>query len=283
MSIRAIVMDIDGTLANSRKGISPKTRSVLIRAQGLGIRLILASGRPTNGLKRFAHLLDMPAHHGLLVSYNGSRVTDCRSGDILFHEAMSAQEAKAVLAHVQTFPHLHPMIDLGEDMCVPRDAGHFIAYNGKPFPVFFFEARGNGFRLRRVNDLVPLINGPVDKILTTASPKYLQAHWQEIAAPFQNSLSCMFTSAFYFEFTAKGVDKAKALASVLPSLGITQEEVIAFGDGPNDLSMLQYAGIGVAMENAVPQLKDAADEVTLSNNADGIAAALLKHIPELSS
>ena len=92
----------------------------------------------------------------------------------------------------------------------------------------------------------------------------------------------MFTSAFYFEFTAKGVDKAKALSAVLPSLGIAREELIAFGDGHNDLSMLQYAGIGVAMANAVPQLKDAADEVTLSNNADGIAAALLKHIPELA-
>lgn len=282
MRIRAIVMDIDGTLANSRKQISPKTKSVLLKAQALGIRLILASGRPTRGLLRFAKQLDMPTHHGLLISYNGSQVTDCQNGDILFHEAMSPQEAKAVLAHVKNFPHLHPMIDLGEYMCVPKDAGHFIPFNGKPYPVFFFEARGNGFRLRRVKDLGALIGTPVDKILTTASPQYLQAHWQEIAAPFQDSLSYMFTSAFYFEFTAKGVDKARALSTVLPSLSIAREEVIAFGDGHNDLSMLQYAGIGVAMENAVPQLKDAADEVTLSHNADGIAAALLKHIPELT-
>ena len=281
MSIRAIVMDIDGTLANSRKGISPKTKSALMKAQALGIRLILASGRPTNGLFRFAKLLDMPAHHGLLVSYNGSRVTDCQTGNILFHQPMSARETKSVLAHINKFSNLHPMIDLGEYMYVPKDAGHFIPFKGTPYPVFFFEARGNGFRLRRVKDLSSLIEGPVDKILTTASPEYLQAHWQEIAAPFQDSLSCMFTSAFYFEFTAKGVDKAKALSTVLPSLGFAREELIAFGDGHNDLSMLQYAGIGVAMENAVPQLKDAADEITLSNNADGIAATLLKHIPEL--
>ena len=282
MSIRAIAMDIDGTLANSRKGISPKSKLALLKAQALGIRLILASGRPTNGLLRFAKLLDMPLHHGLLVSYNGSRVTDCQTGSILFHQPMSAQETKAVLEHVKAFPNLHPMIDLGAYMYVPKDAGHFIPFKGMPYPVFSFEARGNGFRLRRVKDLSSLIDGPVDKILTAASPEYLQAHWRKIAAPFQDSLSCMFTSAFYFEFTAKGVDKAKALSTVLPSLGIAREELIAFGDGHNDLSMLQYAGIGVAMENAVPQLKAAADEVTLSNDNDGIAAALSRHVPALA-
>lgn len=282
MSIRAIVMDIDGTLATRGKRVSPRTRAVLAKAQSLGIRLILASGRPTMGLLRFADTLDMPAHHGLLVSYNGARVTDCQSGNILFRQPLSAQETRDVLEHVKSFPQLHPMIDKVEFMYVPKSAGRFVPVDGKPYPIFFFEAHGNGFRLRRVEDLAPLVDGPVDKVLTAASPAYLQAHWEEIAAPFRDSLNCMFTSAFYFEFTARGVDKAKALDAVLPSLGIGREEVIAFGDGQNDLSMLRYAGIGVAMENAVPQLKDAADEVTLSNSADGIAASLLKHIPELN-
>lgn len=283
MSIRAIAMDIDGTLVNSRRQISPKTKAVLTKAQSLGIRLILASGRPTNGLLQLADILDMPDHHGLLVSYNGARVTDCQTGSILFRQPLSIQETQAVLEHIKRFPKLHPMIDMGEYMYVPRDAGHFVPVDGKPYPIFFFEARGNHFRLRRVKDLVPLIDAPVDKVLTAASPEYLQAHWQEIAAPFQDTLNCMFTCRFYFEFTSKGVDKAKALDSVLPSLGIGREELIAFGDGLNDLSMLQYAGIGVAMANAVPQLKDAADEVTLSHDADGIAAALLKYIPELNA
>lgn len=282
MNIRAIVMDIDGTLATRGKRISPRTKAVLTRAQDLGIRLILASGRPTNGLLRFADMLDMPAHHGLLVSYNGARVTDCQSGNILFRQPLSVQETREILEHIKTFPKLRPMIDKGEFMYVPKSAGRFVPVNGKPYPIFFFESHGNGFRLRRTEDLVPLVDAPVDKVLTAASPTYLQAHWEEIAAPFQDSLSCMFTSAFYFEFTAKGVDKAKALGTVLPSLGINREDVIAFGDGQNDLSMLRYAGIGVAMENAVPQLKDAADEVTLSNSADGIAVSLLKHIPELN-
>ena len=88
----------------------------------------------------------------------------------------------------------------------------------------------------------------------------------------------MFTAPFYFEITAKDIDKAKALETVLKPLNIKQDEIIAFGDGHNDISIIKYAGIGVAMENAVPDLKEIADEITLSNNQDGIAETLIKHI-----
>ena len=96
--------------------------------------------------------------------------------------------------------------------------------------------------------------------------------------PFKDKLSCMFTAPFYFEFTANGIDKAKALDTVLTPMGYKSEEMIAFGDGHNDASMLKYAGIGVAMANAVDDLKEIADEITLSNEEDGIAIALSKYM-----
>lgn len=88
----------------------------------------------------------------------------------------------------------------------------------------------------------------------------------------------MFTAPFYFEFTAKGIDKAKALDTVLIPMGYKKEEMIAFGDGLNDASMVKYAGIGVAMKNAVDELKAVANEITLSNEEDGIAYTLSKYI-----
>ena len=106
---------------------------------------------------------------------------------------------------------------------------------------------------------------PLNKILTTSDPEYLQEHYQDMMEPFKDTLSCMFTGDFYFEFTAQGIDKAKALDTVLIPMGYKKEEMIAFGDGHNDASMVKYAGVGVAMENAVQALKDIADEVTLSN------------------
>ena len=87
----------------------------------------------------------------------------------------------------------------------------------------------------------------------------------------------MFTAPFYFEFTAQGIDKAKALDTVLIPRGYKKEEMIAFGDGHNDATMVEYAGIGVAMANAVDDLKAVADEVTRSNEEDGIAYTLNKY------
>jgi Cof subfamily protein (haloacid dehalogenase superfamily) len=91
----------------------------------------------------------------------------------------------------------------------------------------------------------------------------------------------MFTAPFYYEFTAKNVDKAKAIDTAFTKLGYTADEMIAFGDAENDISMLEYAGIGVAMGNATEAVKAIADEITLSNDEDGIAESLYKHIEGL--
>ena len=131
------------------------------------------------------------------------------------------------------------------------------------------------------DDLATFADYPLNKILTAGDPDYLQENYKNIMEPFKDTLSCMFTAPFYFEFTAKGIDKAKALDTVLSPMGFKREEMIAFGDGHNDASMVEYAGIGVAMGNAVDDLKAIADEVTFSNEEDGIAYTLSKYIKEI--
>lgn len=111
--IKLIAMDMDGTLLNSQKKISPRTKEALLRAQEAGMILILASGRPTSGLTGFARELSMDRHHGLLVCYNGSKVVDCQSGEELFNQAMTVEEGKAVLEHMKKFDQVRPMIDRG--------------------------------------------------------------------------------------------------------------------------------------------------------------------------
>jgi hypothetical protein len=274
MSIRLIAMDVDGTLFNSEKKITARTKETLMRAQDAGIRLILASGRPTPGLMGIARELEMDRHHGLMVCFNGSRVVDCESGEILFNQAMTVEEGKAVLEHVKHFDQLYPMIDHGDYMYV-NDAYSTIFHEDERL-VVQREAHGNNYKVCEVDDLAAFADFPLNKILTAASPDYLQAHYQEIYEPFRDTLNGMFTSPFYFEFTAKGIDKAKALDTVLRPMGYLPEELIAFGDGQNDASMLKYAGTAVAMGNAVQELKDIADYITLTCNEDGIAVALEK-------
>ncbi len=190
---------------------------------------------------------------------------------------MTVEEGKAVLEHMKKFK-VKPMIDKDDYMYVNNVYDCMIQFRGKDFNVIEYESRGGNYKLCEVEDLAGFVDYPLNKILTTSDPEYLQEHYLEMMEPFKDKLNCMFTAPFYFEITAKDIDKAKALETVLKPLNIKQDEIIAFGDGHNDISIIKYAGIGVAMENAVPDLKEIADEITLSNNQDGIAETLIKHI-----
>ena len=280
MGIKAIVMDVDGTLTNDKKEITQKTREVLQKAQKQGILLILASGRPTTGLVKMGNDLEMGRNNGLFISYNGSKVINFQTGEELFNEPLKLEDAKAVLEHMKKFE-IKPMIDKGDYMYVNDVYNCMIRFRGEPFNVIKYESRGGNYKLCEIDDLAAFVDYPLNKILTAGEPEYLQEHYIEMMEPFKDKLNCMFTGPFYFEFTAKDIDKAKALDTVLKPLEITADEVIAFGDGHNDISIIKYAGIGVAMENAVADLKEAADEITLSNEQDGIAESLLKHISNL--
>lgn len=281
MSIKVIIMDVDGTLTNSQKVVTPKTKEALMKAQKAGAILILASGRPTSGLRDLAAELEMDKHHGLLVAFNGSKVIDCETGETLFNQAMTVEEGKAVLEHMKKFD-VMPMIDKGEYMHVNDVFAGMLENNGNPINIIQYESRGGKFKLCEQEDLAAFVDYPLNKILTAGEPGYLQEHYKEMMAPFDGKLSCMFTAPFYFEFTAQGIDKAKALDTVLIPKGYKREEMVAFGDGHNDASMVKYAGTGVAMENAVQDLKDIADAITLSNEEDGIAEYLYKHMPEIN-
>ncbi|MGL5311705.1 MAG: Cof-type HAD-IIB family hydrolase [Peptostreptococcaceae bacterium] len=276
---RVIVMDVDGTLANGNKEISPKTKEALLEAQKQGMMLILASGRPTTGLIDFAKELEMDKYNGLLVSFNGSKVTDFTTSEVLFNETMTIENGQAVLEHMKKFDVI-PMIDKDDYMYVNDVFNNQIDYNGKTINIIQYESRGGKFKLAEKEDLAAFADYPLNKILTAGDPEYLKENYKEMMEPFKDSLNCVFTAAFYFEFTAKGIDKAKALDTVLTKLGYSKDELIAFGDGQNDATMVDYAGLGIAMDNAVEELKAIADYVTLSNDEDGIAYALDKFVNE---
>ena len=273
MAIKVIIMDVDGTLTNSKKQITPKTKEMLIEAQNKGIKLVLASGRPVSGLIGLAKELEMEKHNGLLVSFNGSKVVDCQTKEVLFDQTMRIEDAREVLEHMKNFK-VYPMIDKGNYLFVNDVYKGMITYQNEKIDIIQYEARGGNFKLCEIEDLSSFVDFPLNKILTAGDPEYLNKHYQDMMEPFKERLNCMFTAPFYFEFTAKGIDKAKALDSVLKPMGFQQEEMVAFGDGDNDATMLSYAGIGVAMDNAQDSLKKIADKITLSNEEDGIAVML---------
>ncbi|MBC2102871.1 HAD family phosphatase [Listeria marthii] len=278
MTTQAIILDIDGTLLNDDKKISTETKKALITAQQNGVKLILASGRPTTGMHLYAEQLEMEKYHGLLVSYNGAKVVDCQTKEELFNQALTVAEGKAVLEHMKNFE-VKVMIDKDDYMYVNDVFDCYVSYKGEEINIIQYESRGGNFKLCEKDDLAAFLDYRISKILTAGDPAYMQENYQAMMAPFKDSLNCVFTADFYFEFTAQGIDKAKALDTVLTPMGISPENIIAFGDGHNDITMVEYAGTGIAMSNAVPELKAAASSITLSNNEDGIAHVLNSLIP----
>ena len=277
--IKAIILDIDGTLTNSEKIITPETKKALLAAQKMGIRLALASARSDNGLKRFGRWLDFERNEGIYICYNGGLILNSGTGEVYFEKTMPAELCREILEHLKSFDCI-PMINKGPYMYL-NDVYRKIRVAGKETDIIQYETRSNEFLICEQKDLAAFVDFPLAKILAAASDDYLREHADELGAPFAGRAKTGLTAPFFYEFNAKGVDKAAAIEKAFPALGISPDEMMAFGDAQNDLSMISYVKYGIAMGNAVRELKDAAFDVTDDNDHDGIAKALYKYIPEL--
>lgn len=282
--MKAILLDIDGTLTNSQKIITPKTKEALLKAQEAGIRLAIVSARTENGLARFGRWLDFEHHHGIHIACNGADIKDAQTGEVIYEKKMSAQLASSILEHLKKF-NVIPLITKGEYMYTNDVFSGMIHVerNGKieEFNVIEYESRSNEYILCEKKDLAKFANFDMAKILVAGEPDYLKEVAKDMAAPFMDSTSNGFTAPFYYEFNPKGVDKATAIQTAFESLGIGPEDMMAFGDQKNDIPMLKYVKYGIAMGNAIQEAKDIAYDVTLDNDHDGIAEAIYKYIPEL--
>ena len=265
--IRVIAVDIDGTLTNREKQITPRTLQALLQAQKQGITLVLASGRPISGLKKYSVQLHLPEYGGNLISFNGGLLADAKTNEVLYEQKMPLPIAIEVLRHLQQFPVTVMLCD-GDQLVVEDINGYQVEY----------EANCNHLRVTQTDSLEEYLYFSPYKLLASANPPYLSEIHEQLAAPFTNRLSTFFSAPFFFEFVPLGVNKANALQRLCQMRGIRREEVLCFGDEQNDLEMIRFAGHGVAMGNACDLLKQAADEITLSNDEDGIAVVVERYL-----
>ena len=263
MKYRLIAMDLDGTLNNDEKQITEITKNALMAAQQRGIRLALASARPSPGLYRERDVLCLQDHEGILMSYNGGRIVDAATGKVLFETSMPLDETKAVLRFLENLP-VTPILDDGVQFYVTDKNAYMVEY----------ECWNNQMVCSEVENLAEFISFAPVKILMSVQPEILKDVQAQIAAFLPEDLTVVQTAAFYLEVIPKVINKGQGIRDICRTLGISPEEVIAFGDAANDIPMLQAAGVGVAMGNAADAVKAAADKITRTNNEDGIAAAL---------
>ena len=263
--MKAIFLDLDGTLNNDQKVITEKTRAALMEMQEQGVCLVLASARPSPGLYKEQDILRLQDHGGVLMSYNGGRIVDAKSGEVLFETSMDVEKTKAVLRFLETLP-VTPILDDGVQFYVTDKNGYKVDY----------ECQNNRMTCTEVDNLADFLNFAPIKILMSVLPEQIAEVQKKIEAFLPEALTVVQTAPFYLEVIPAMINKGQGLRDTCKALGIDPRDAVAFGDAQNDIPMLKAAGIGVAMGNATPEVKAAADQVTTSNNEDGIATWLNK-------
>lgn len=260
MKKKTLAMDIDGTLTGSDKNISPVTKAALMRMMEQGHRVVLASGRPLTGIRRYERELELERFGGYVLAFNGGCIVECRTGEIL---------GKSVLDR-ELLPDLYAFA---------KERGCGLATHVRDVSVSAFEpdqyidleARINGMTVVKPENFVEYVDFEMYKCLMTADPSRAAGLERELREKCRDRADVYRSDPYFIEIMPRNVDKGASMEKLLAIMGADREDVICCGDGYNDISMIKFAGVGVAMGNAQPPVKAAADWVAPSNDEDGIA------------
>ncbi len=267
MAYEMLVLDLDGTLTNSKKEITPETKAAIRKVQELGKHVVLASGRPTPGVLPLAKELDFAKYGGYILSFNGGRIINCSTGQIIYNKLIKPEYVKSIYDYGCRFK---------ENLITYSEEEIISAF--QPNDETYIEARINKLPVNQVNDFVEYVNFPVNKFLFTGDSGVMEQMEKELKAKFHSALNIFRSEPFFLEVMPQNIDKAHSLQKLLNSLGLTANEMICCGDGYNDLTMIEFAGLGVAMANARPAVLDKADFITKSNDDNGIIHVIDKFI-----
>lgn len=260
MKYQVLVLDLDGTLTNSKKEITEPTQKALLEIQEAGKIVVLASGRPGNGIAPLAEALKLDGFGGYMLAFNGARITKCSTGDLIYNRTVPAEIIRPVWEYVRTFP--------GLDIISYNDTQ--ILSGICPNQYVEIESRINNMEIVPVEDFPGTLDFPVNKLLIPGDPEILETLIEPLRKQYHGLLNIYRSEPYFLEIMPRNIDKAHSLQKLLSSIGISADQMICCGDGYNDLSMIEYAGLGVAMENAQPIIKESADFITRSNDEDGI-------------
>jgi len=266
MEYKMLVMDMDDTLLRDDQTISKRNLEAIKKAQEKGVRVVLASGRPTFAMKECVKQLELDKYNSHILSYNGAVIIDCKSDTIIFEKSLTKEMA-------------HKLYDLSKEYNVDIHTyvnDDIITENSNQYTEV--EANITGMKIRTIDDFKKAVKGNVIKVLMLENPEYLKKVEAKLKDTIKDTMNMTISKPFFLEFMDKGIDKATSLERLMNKFGIKKEEVIAMGDSYNDLGMIKFAGLGVCVENAPEDMKKQADYVTKSNMEDGVAHTIEKFI-----
>lgn len=266
--IRLIALDLDGTLLNNEKKISAATRQTLIQAQEKGVKIVLCSGRPIAGIKSYLEFLGLNERGNYAITYNGGLVQKTDSGEVLSEKILTRRD-------------IQNLYTLSQELSIPMN---FIDrdYVYCPLP-----PEGRPSLYGTIMNALPFIGATIDrlpgdlkinKVVYCTDQAYLDSAIRKIPEKYYERYSLLKSRPILLEITNKEVDKGKGLLALGAYLNIRPEEMMTCGDQENDLAMIRLAGVGVAMGNAIPEVKESAQFVTKTNAEDGVAYAVKRFV-----
>lgn len=265
MSVKLIAIDLDGTLLNDNKEVGERTVQALKAAKDKGIYVVLASGRPIQGIMPLIQKLELDTYKNYAISFNGASVYRVSDYTSIINYSMPLEDMLEINKFT-TSHHMHSHVFV--------NGKAYIEENGEYSDL---EASINHIDLHLVKYQDFDKDSIVNKFLLSDDPKKLKEFHPLIPQSMYEKYNIVFSAPFFLEFLSKDASKGNAVKALCDYLNINKEEVMAIGDEENDLSMLEYAGYKIAMGNANKKLKAIATFITDSNNEDGVGKAIEKY------
>jgi len=262
---KMLVLDLDDTLLRDDYSISSRTKELLTEAQNRGVKVVLASGRPTLAMMHYAEELQLGKFDSYMISFNGAVATSLKNNKILFESSLTQCE-------------VHSLYDFSIENKV-----HILTYSDKGIisetdsEYIDVEIKLTGIPHHKVPCFKTEINSSAVKCILLEHPDYLKQVEKKLKAE-RPDLSVSRSKPFFLEVMPYGIDKASCIDFLAKRVGIEQSEIIAVGNAGNDLTMIKYAGLGVWVDNVTPELRHHADCIVATNNNDGVAEVIERFI-----
>jgi 5-amino-6-(5-phospho-D-ribitylamino)uracil phosphatase len=261
--IRLVAIDLDGTLLNDSKQVSDQTADALYCLPARGVKVVIASARPPRSVRHVYQSLHLDTWQ---INYNGALIWDEPKRNVVFHRPLGGAVVRRMVETAR---------DLFDEVIVTCEV--LDKWYTDRLDQTHTTETGRLFKPDVVGPLDDILAGEVTKLLLLGEPRMILRLEHVIADGFGEHVSVVRTDEDMLQIMDRRVSKARALERVAAHYKVPMSQVLAIGDAPNDLGMLQLAGVAVAMDNAHPLVKEIADWVAPSNNDHGVHAALRRY------
>jgi Cof subfamily protein (haloacid dehalogenase superfamily) len=263
---KLIAIDMDGTILKDDKTLSGETCRVIKKAHLQGIKIVLATGRPMKGIEQYLKELNLVSDKDYAVTLNGGVVQNIKTKEKLFQKGLSHEDLM-LLYDISLKLKLNIHAFTSDTVITPK----ITKYTQLEADLNFVPIKVMDFK--NLDKSIEII-----KILMVEEPIIIEGAITKLPSYLYDKYNIVKSAPFFLEFLNKSVDKGIGVELLAKSLNIKQEEVIGIGDAGNDIHMIKYAGLGVAMGNAFEEVKGIADYVTLTNEEDGVAHVIKKFV-----